>query len=61
MADEKPDIARDPLDQGVNVNFRITERERRAFKAWCAEHGMSQTEAFKRGFELLKEERQDGI
>lgn len=61
MADDKPDRLDDPLDHGVNVNFRITERERREFKAWCANRGMSQTEAFKRGFELLKKEDQDGI
>jgi hypothetical protein len=44
----------DPLDQTVNVNFRMTERERRAFKAWCAENGLSLTQGFHEGVALLR-------
>ena len=53
MAEKSPD--EDPkLDELVALNFKITERERRAFKVWCAERGMTQVEAFRRGIELLK-------
>lgn len=55
MADE---TERDPLDTLVGLNFKITERERRSFKVWCAEHGISQVDAFRKGVELLK--KQDG-
>lgn len=44
----------DPLDQVVNVNFRMTERDRRAFKAWCAEQGLTLTEGFHEGVALLR-------
>lgn len=43
------------LNALVSLNFKITERERRAFKMWCASQGFTQVEAFKRGFKLLKE------
>lgn len=49
----------DPLDEMVNLNFRVTERERRAFKAFCAANGMTQTDGFRSGFELLKEAKAD--
>ena len=44
----------DPLDQVVNVNFRMTERDRRALKAWCAEQGLTLTEGFHEGVALLR-------
>ncbi|MGI3212645.1 hypothetical protein ACROSR_16210 [Roseovarius tibetensis] len=50
---------KDPLDEMVNLNFRVSERERRAFKPWCAVNGMTQTEGFRAGFELLKQKRQE--
>lgn len=43
-----------PLDEPVNVNFRMTERDRRAFKAWCAEHGLTLTDGFREGTRLLR-------
>jgi len=43
------------LDELVALNFKLTERERRAFKMWCASKGLTQVEAFKQGFKLLKE------
>lgn len=46
------------LDQMVSLNFKLTERERRAFKVWCASRGMTQVEAFKQGFKLLKEKEE---
>lgn len=54
MAENNP--VEDPeLDQLVALNFKVTERERRAFKMWCASKGLTQVEAFKQGFKLLKE------
>ena len=43
------------LNELVALNFKITERERRAFKMWCASKGLTQVQAFKQGFKLLKE------
>ena len=54
MAEKTQDDEDPELDALVSLNFKITERERRAFKVWCAERGMTQVEAFKRGFMLLK-------
>jgi hypothetical protein len=51
---KQDDLMTDPLDQTVNVNFRMTERDRRAFKAWCAEQGLSLTEGFHEGVALLR-------
>ena len=56
--DEKTDG--DPLDELVSLNFKIRERERRAFKVWCAERGFSQVNAFRKGIELLKKQDEDG-
>lgn len=54
MAENNP--VEDPeLDQLVALNFKVTERERRAFKVWCASRGLTQVEAFKQGFKLLKQ------
>lgn len=52
---EKNDDEDPRLNELVALNFKVTERERRAFKMWCASKGMTQVEAFKQGFELLKE------
>lgn len=49
---QKPEV--DLLGELVSLNFKVPERERRAFKVWCAERGMTQVEAFKKGFQLLK-------
>lgn len=46
------------LDELVSLNFKISERERRAFKVWCASRGLTQVEAFKQGFRLLKEKHE---
>ena len=42
--------------KSANLNLKITEDERWAFKAWCAQHRMSQVDAFRKAFALLKNE-----
>lgn len=42
-----------------NINIRVTDEERWAFKAWCAEHRMSQVDAFREAFQLLKHSKGD--
>lgn len=37
-----------------NINLRVTEEERWAFKAWCAENRISQVDAFREAFALLR-------
>jgi hypothetical protein len=44
----------DPLDEIVSINLKVPERERRAFKVWCAERGITQVDAFRKGIELLR-------
>lgn len=58
MAAKAHDEQGDELDELVSLNFKITERERRAFKVWCASKGLTQVEAFKLGFKLLKEKEE---
>ncbi|OZB16229.1 MAG: hypothetical protein B7X53_09455 [Hyphomonas sp. 34-62-18] len=58
MAKKAHDEQGDELDELVSLNFKITERERRAFKVWCASKGLTQVEAFKLGFKLLKEKEE---
>lgn len=40
-----------------NVNLRVTEDERWEFKSWCSAHRMSQVDAFREAFDLLKKSR----
>jgi hypothetical protein len=47
---------RGQLDELVSINLKVPERERRAFKVWCAERGLTQAEAFRRGIELLRKQ-----
>lgn len=47
------------LDDLVSLNFKITERERREFKVWCTERGLTQLEAFRKGIELLRKQDQN--
>lgn len=37
-----------------NVNLKVTEEEKWAFKEWCVHHRMTQVEAFRQAFELLQ-------
>tara|TARA_B100001123_G_C15040295_1_gene919205 strand:+ start:283 stop:459 length:177 start_codon:yes stop_codon:yes gene_type:complete len=46
------------LNELVSLNFKVTERERRAFKVWCASRGLTQVEAFRQGFKLLKDKKE---
>lgn len=48
----------DPLDQLVNVNFKMTERDRRAFKIWCTQNGLTLTDGFHSGVALLRAVRE---
>lgn len=38
-----------------NVNLKITEEEKWAFKEWCVHHRVTQVDAFREAFALLKE------
>lgn len=37
-----------------NLNLKVSEDERWAFKEWCVTHRISQVDGFRRAFELLK-------
>lgn len=39
----------------ANLNLKVTEEERWAFKEWCVKNRISQVDGFRRAFELLKE------
>ncbi len=54
MAENRDSETNARLDELVSLNFKVSERERREFKVWCAERGITQVEALRRGFELLK-------
>lgn len=51
-----PDIPERPSGARFsNINLRVSEDERWAFKTWCSTHRVSQVDAFREAFELLKE------
>ncbi|MFN4060389.1 MAG: hypothetical protein ACK4IA_06490 [Paracoccus hibiscisoli] len=39
----------------ANLNLKVSEDEKWAFKEWCVKHRISQVDGFRRAFELLKE------
>ena len=39
----------------ANVNLKVTEEEKWAFKEWCVRHRVTQVDAFREAFALLKE------
>jgi hypothetical protein len=39
----------------ANVNLKVTEEEKWAFKEWCVHHRVTQVDAFREAFALLKE------
>ncbi len=42
-------------EQGLaNINLKVSEDERWAFKEWCVQHRVSQVDGFRRAFELLQ-------
>ena len=38
----------------ANINIKVTEEEKWAFKTWCAQNRMTQVEAFRRAFDHLR-------
>jgi len=44
--------ARNPTS---NINLRVSEQERWNFKAWCAQNRLSQVDAYREAFRLLRE------
>ena len=38
----------------ANLNLKVSEDERWAFKEWCVKNRISQVDGFRRAFELLK-------
>ena len=51
MTDETPKIS--------NLNLKVTEDERWAFKEFCVRHRMSQVDGFRLAFELMKKHFED--
>lgn len=49
----EPDSTQKPTSYS-NVNLKITENEKWAFKEWCVHHRMTQVDAFRQAFELLQ-------
>lgn len=44
----------------ANLNLKVSENERWAFKEWCVKHRISQVDGFRRAFELLRKHGLDG-
>ena len=44
----------DETSKTANLNLKITEDERWAFKEFCVKHRMSQVDGFRLAFELMK-------
>lgn len=40
----------------ANINLKVSDDERWAFKEWCARNRMSHVDAFRRAFKLLQED-----
>lgn len=38
----------------ANINLKVSQEEKWAFKEWCVHHRMSQVDAFRQAFELLQ-------
>lgn len=38
----------------ANVNLKVSEEEKWAFKEWCVHHRMTQVDAFREAFGLLQ-------
>ena len=45
-----------PGNATANINLKVTEDERWAFKEWCARNRISQVDAFRRAFKLLEQD-----
>jgi hypothetical protein len=44
----------EPTSDTVNVNFRMSERDRRDLKIWCVENNLTMTDALVAGVVLLR-------
>lgn len=44
----------------ANLNLKLTEDERWAFKEWCVKHRISQVDGFRRAFALLQKNDAEG-
>ncbi len=42
----------------ANLNLKVSEDERWAFKEWCVKNRISQVDAFREAFALLKNEKE---
>jgi hypothetical protein len=51
---QKEDSPDQTSGASASINLKVTEEERWAFKAWCAQNRMTQVEAFRKAFDLLK-------
>jgi len=52
-------IMSDPRDETTptcyaNVNLKVSEEEKWAFKEWCVRHRLTQVDAFREAFALLQ-------
>lgn len=43
-----------PTTAYANVNLKVSEEEKWAFKEWCVHHRITQVDAFREAFALLK-------
>ena len=43
-----------PVTNYANINLKVTEEEKWAFKTWCVHHRVTQVDGFREAFELLK-------
>lgn len=50
----RPSVPASEPSDTVNVNFRMSERDRRVLKLWCVEHDMTMTEALVSGAAVLR-------
>jgi len=51
-----PDRDAESGSPNANINLKVTDAEKWAFKTWCAQNRMTQVEAFRRAFSLLKDQ-----
>ena len=52
---EPPAAASTSDEPTVTITLRVTDAERREFKAWCAMNGLEMREAFRLAFQRLKD------
>lgn len=52
--DEKKETSNE-FEKNVQITIKVSESYRKDLKVWCTQRGISITEAFKKAFDLLKE------